>query len=456
MNHFAAITYSDVLQNLESRPIMPDRPPALDFTLRGLKRIGIGPHEVLNAVKGDLNRVIVVAGTNGKGSVSATLDALFTAAGERTGLYTSPHLTEYTERIRIGGQDISRELFAQAFAKVAEKTSDLKLSHFEMLTLMAAWVFFSGEAVPPVERAIFEVGVGGLWDSTNAIPHGVAVIATLGKDHEKLLGHTLNEIAVNKFGIIPEKSRELPDGAWVYHLPIPEEVKPLARKTQERTQSRWVECANFKYSAKRGATQAGEAPTEAEFCARTPWGRTPPLRLPGFRGAQNTALALTVFAGLGEPLGYSTEKTLPALTQVRWPGRMERFDWANSRGERIPLYLSADHNPQGVDSLVELLPYYPRERLHVLAGVVHDKDLDGVLGPIFDLTEASVYLTEVSFRKRPLDQYGRWLEKASGAWAQPAQALREIGERAQPGDLIVVTGSAYLVGEVRGALHSER
>jgi dihydrofolate synthase/folylpolyglutamate synthase len=413
--------YQQVVQSLEQRGVMPDRAPSLEPTREGLRRLDLGPIGP--------ERVIIVAGTNGKGSVCATLEALLIAAGENVGLYTSPHLVETTERIRIGGVDVSQEVFCAAHDWVASKTEDLKLSHFEMLTLMAAWVFFSGIPAPAVKRAIFEVGLGGLWDSTNAIPHSTAIITSLGLDHQNILGNSLQEIARNKFGVVGA-------GMAVVHSPLPEAVKELAKQTQEQTRSRWIASAEFGHDV-----QTGDGAPRFEITTR--WGRAR-ISLPGKRGAQNTATALTAF----ETLGYEPSKYLHILKDVRWPGRMEKFEHPRSP---CPIYLSGDHNPQGVHSLLELLPFYRRKNLHIVVGIGKDKDLDGVLAPLFALHAASITLTEIPFRPRALADYGPWLDAAEAAIPDPKRALDHAIACATSEDMILVTGSLYLVGEIKKA-----
>jgi len=419
-------TYQNTVRELESRGIMPDRAPSLLPVSEGLKRI---LKKSLTAAK----KTIVVAGTNGKGSVCATLEALFLSAGESVGLYTSPHLEETTERIRLNGRDVSKELFCNAYNEVLKKTQDIQLSHFEMLTLMAAWLFYSGKIAPKVDRPIFEVGLGGKWDATNAIPHHNCVITSLGYDHQNLLGNTLEEIAGNKFGIISRL-------ASVVHSPLPKEVLELANTTRIKTKSHWVESASVSWKVEYEKTGP-------RFIIQTPWGEAP-LALAGPRAIENTATALTLF----KELGYSPEKHLSALSQVRWVGRMDQYNLYKGKSSPCPIYLSGDHNVDGIKSLLELLPYYPRNRLYILVGVVQDKDLNGILSPLSSIPNSSLFLTETSFRTRPLSQYDDWLTRADGSFKSPEDALLHLISIAKSNDMILVTGSLYLVGQLKKCL----
>ncbi len=417
------MNYQEVVQALEARGMMPDRPPSLEPMHEGLRLIGFDRYCF------SPDRVIVVAGTNGKGSTCASLEALLVRAGERVGLYTSPHLVETTERYRLNGVDISQEQFCLAYEQVERDTRSIALTHFELLTLMAAWHFCSGQAIKPVDWLILEVGLGGTWDATNAIPHSTSVITALGMDHENLLGSTIAEIAANKFGIVGP-------GNLVVHAPLPPEAKPVAEKVRAQTQSHWVESTSFEYSVR-----------SLVFLIKTRWGKTE-LALPGLRGAQNAALALTIC----DALGFNPEPLLPALPQVQWPGRMERVDM---KGAPCPVYLSGDHNPQGIASLLELLLYYPRTHLHVLIGVGRDKAFAQMMESLRGLSNSTLYLTETPYRGFALKEYGPTLTQVGGSWAEPLEAMKQVMQLAKPGEMILVTGSLYLVGKIRGAILEE-
>lgn len=416
-------TFADAIENLEKRGIMPLRVPSLEPTKEALRCLGLRFPE-------DGRRVIIVAGTNGKGSTSKTLEALLCSAGQRTGLYTSPHLVSYRERIRLAGEDLSEELFVQAWQVVADKTSHLFLSHFEMLTVMAAWVFFSGEVVPVVDYAVFEVGLGGTWDATNAIPHETCVICKLGFDHQEFLGDSLVEIASNKFGVIG-------DGAKVMHLPLPEEVETLRAEVQSRTNSRWSE-------SPPSALSIDTSERLPRFFLESKWGRAE-MSLPGRRGAENMNLALHVFA----EIGFDPKAHLSALKNVIWPARMQPVAMPDCP---CPVFLSGDHNEQGVESLLELLAHYRYRHLHMVIGVGAKKDLDSMMARLASLPRSSYFFTTAQFRGRQREQYGSWLDRSQGFFEDPMWALEEIGRRAHADDLCLVTGSLYLAGDVLTAL----
>lgn len=406
---------------LERRGIFPDRPPSLEPMHRALRRAGL-------ARRIDPARVIIVAGTNGKGSTCAFLEALLRGRGARVGLYTSPHLVRITERFRVDGQDISESRFTEAYARRRPVIEEEGLSHFEALTLMAAELF----AEENLDWMIFEVGLGGLWDATNAIPHRHVVLTPIDYDHENLLGRSLAEIARNKFGVVTE-------GARVSHAPLDPSLAELRAETERRTRSEWHPCLPWECGVR------SDAEGEPRFTLRCA-GAEVALPMPGRRAAENAALALSAYA----QLGGDAHAAAPALAHARWRGRMERVAWPGGPG---PLYLSGDHNPHGVRSLREILTHWPAGRWHILAGVGRDKDHAGILETLGQIPGARIYLTETPFKGRRLDEYGEWRAKAAGAWADPREALSRIArDHARPGERTLVTGSLYLVGAVLESL----
>ncbi len=424
-----SLEYRKIVTEIESLGIMPDRPPSLKPMRQALDLLIPKSSE---RILWRPEKTVVVAGTNGKGSVCATLETLFKAAGETVGLYTSPHLEETTERIRINGIQLTEDQFCQIYSEIKSHLGNMRLTHFETLTLMAAWSFFSGQLHPPVDRAIFEVGLGGKWDATNAIPHHHCVITQIGYDHQNLLGESLSEIASNKFGIIQKKS-------LVVHSALPQEIQSLATQIQNETQSNW-------HPAVPVSNRVEIDKAEPRFYIQSPWGEAR-ITLAGARGSENTATALTYF----QKCGYDPSLYLSSLSQIHWSGRMEHQPCFFSP---CPVYLSGDHNPDGIQSLIQLLPYYKRKRLFVLIGIGKDKNRDQILEPIFSLPETSIFLTETPFKPLSLQNYQNWLKLADGAEKNPADALRLILKRATQDDLILVTGSLYLVGLIKKLLRS--
>lgn len=367
----------------------------------------------------DPEKIILVAGTNGKGTTSATLTALLRFAGKKVGLYTSPHLVSVNERINCGN-DITNEEFERAFDYVhknAEK-SGIKLSHFEYLTLMAYYHFFVENSV---DYAVFEVGLGGLYDATNVIPHKTCVLTKIGFDHERYLGNKLTDIAKNKFGIIQNNS-----GQKVIHLPFDKEVKKLT----DDIEATFVECCQFDMFVD----------DEFSFAIETKYGKAK-LALLGKRACENTALALTVF----DELGYDPSKYLDCLAKVKWPGRMEKVV---IDGRQV--FLSGDHNEQGVDSLIEILSHFDYSNVHFIVGIANDKNYHEMLKKLSSVANGQIYLTETPYKTRPIKEYGEWLKNCAAYDANWEKLLNIIPKNDE--DLVIITGSLYLVGLVKSKL----
>ncbi len=429
------MTVEEVIHNLESRGVMPKRVPTLERMYQALARFDF-------KYPTDLRRVIVIAGTNGKGSTGRTLETLLRGAVQKTGLYTSPHIINTRERIRIQGHEINEDDFVRTFHAVESSVRDLELSHFEMLTVMAAHAFFSGDVEPVVDYAIFEVGLGGTWDATNAIPHKTCVICTLGFDHVEYLGSSLGEIAKNKFGIVTSN-------ADVYHLPLTSSLDGLQKQVQKQTSSRWWPAPAFSW-------RVDVADRFPRWFLKSKWGGTE-LALQGQRGAENSNLALHVFASLG----FDPKPHLSQLASVLWPARMQRIH-IEANGQNIrqngiqnplqniacPVFVSGDHNVQGVESLKLLLKSYRYNTLHLLIGIGTKKDLDPIMELFVSFPRAKLWLTTASFQGRTEEEFGSWKERAVGYFPQPMDALRAISHVAHENDLCVITGSLYLAGDI--------
>lgn len=368
--------------------------------------------------------VILVAGTNGKGTVAKTLETLlYRVSGGGVGLFTSPHLMKATERIRSFGRDLSEDEFIRAFELVEPLADEMALSHFEILTLMAAEIFFGKRVRPCVDWAVIEVGVGGRLDPTRLIPHEMSIVTALGLDHVDLLGPTLKSIAREKFAIVD-------DGVLV-HLALKDpELEAEAANACNGKNVKRVAVESHAYRVAPGPV----------WVVETPWGEAP-LSLLGRRAVENVSLALAAY----RELGFAPDEALPVLKKIEWPCRMERFQL---RGRTV--YLSGDHNLQGVASLCEILSHFQYESLQMVVGIGGRKDADGMLAELSRLPRVRLRLTTTTFRGQPLSAYGeKWLGQAFASDADPAMALERAIRESQPGDLIVATGSLYMTGDLR-------
>ncbi len=399
------MNFSDTVSYLENLVIMPK-------TMPGLEKIRSAVIEKNWFKNLDPRKIITVAGTNGKGTTCAVLESLLLSAGQTVGLYTSPHLIQTTERIRINGFDITENAFVQLFLKNKSLIDTYELSHFEALTLMAADHFFTDN----LDFIIFEVGLGGAFDATNIFPTGYSVITKLGLDHQNILGQTISDIARNKFGIIKN------DSIVVHHI-LPVEVE-----SQKNKNAKWIQ-----------ADPVQSVFENSQWHIQTKWGCVP-MNMPGHRSAENAGTALTLF----ETLGFDPQKHLQALNQIRWNGRMQKINWPNIEA---PIYLSGDHNIQGIDSLIEILKNYQWNQLHLIIGIGQDKACDEMFQKLMELPRSKIYLTETPFKGRKLNEYP--MDVIANAFEKNENAIRLLVQiKAEKNDMVVVTGSLYLVGQI--------
>ncbi len=388
-----------------------------------------GLEEVKNVIdKMQINfepkKIVVVSGTNGKGTTSMTLAHLLSAYGNAVGLFTSPHLVKINERIKIGYNtffsDISEQDFSDAFNYVQNIST--RLSYFEYLTCMACYYFFIRNQV---DYAIFEVGLGGTYDATNAIPHDTCIITKLGIDHEEYLGSTLKDIAINKFGIINNSSESKQN---VIHAPfLSDKVIALSKNYN----CNFIEACSFKLDCIKSSIP--------KFFMTTKYGKAE-LALPGKRACENTSLALTAL----DVLGYDPKVHIDTIQSVNWPGRMERMQI-----DCRDIMLSGDHNSQGIDSLLELLQYYEYDDIYFIVGIAYDKDFNAILQKLCDVGGSHLFLTETPIKTRKVMDYGQWAKICEEADPDWKMLLQKIPKNKK--SMIVITGSLYLVGAVKQA-----
>lgn len=407
---------------------MPKTMPGLDKIIRALVKTDWFS-------KVDPQKVVIVAGTNGKGTTSAALEALLLHAGQRVGFYSSPHLISTTERIRLNGQDISESEFLDLFHRCEDLIRDCELSHFEALTLMAGEYFFGSMNSLPLDFAILEVGLGGTYDATNAFPHKYVMLTKLGLDHVAILGSTIQDIARNKFGVVNKKS-------IIVHHVLPDEVMELKSRVQKETNSNWVETEK----AELTIDEMGSRPRY--FLKHTDIGMKFEINIPGARAAENIMTAATMFQILGFDLSHHVD----ALNQIRWAGRMQEVQIPSIQ---CPVYLSGDHNQQGVQSLVQTLAHYRFKRLHLVVGIGVDKKADEMFDLLNQLPNVIFYLTKTPFKGRSLNEYPDWVKQKSECQSENiSEVLKAVSQKAEAADLCVVTGSLYLVGEVLKTIRS--
>ncbi|MBV8629370.1 MAG: bifunctional folylpolyglutamate synthase/dihydrofolate synthase [Silvibacterium sp.] len=389
---------------------------------------------------------VLVAGTNGKGSTSATLASILTSAGYRTGLYTSPHLSRVNERVRIDREEISNDDFARLYFQVdncaqrlvAEGALRTHPSFFETMTALAFLAFVEKK----VDIAVLEVGMGGRLDATNIVEPLVSVLTDISLDHTEWLGPTISTITREKAGILRR------NGILVTLPQHPEANQTIGEVATELNvrgvnAAAWVPDRN---EAQKGSgyhvTVLGE-----NIEVRSP--------LAGAHQQRNTALAIAAATELRNNHSYNitAAQIAAGIALTQWPARMERL----SAPGRADVLLDVAHNPAGAWALRAALSHLDPEPHPITAvfGCLADKpimDIARILFPLFD----SVVLTEVnSPRRAPLPAMIA-AAKPTGVRIYTADDPRAALDQAwavTPIDgLVVVTGSVYLVGAVRSLL----
>lgn len=391
--------------------------------------------------------IIHVAGTNGKGSTSAMITKILQAAGLRVGLFTSPHLEVYNERIRIGDTLITdgelQTLLDTLWPAVeaAGRTSGVgQPTEFEVGTAIA----FAHFARQRVDAAVVEVGLGGRLDTTNVVNPMVSVITPIGKDHMDVLGYTLPLIAAEKAGIIKP-------GKPVVSAPQRAEVWPVLRATAEAKGSRLVEMGwDARFRARRISPSGGEF----DF-AGDRW-RLDGLRI-GLLGEHQVTNAATAVAACeiaaGAGLPVEAEHVRVGLAATRWPGRFEVFPGTPT------VVLDATHNAHGAWTLAQTIEQvFPGRRPVFVVGMLAEKQVDRALAHVLPLGGAAVCTRPSAWRTPPLPpaemarRAKRFVETVE-VIETPAEALARARELAGPDGLVCVWGSIYLMGEVRAGLN---
>ncbi|MDZ4802015.1 MAG: folylpolyglutamate synthase/dihydrofolate synthase family protein [Bryobacteraceae bacterium] len=363
--------------------------------------------------------VIHVAGTNGKGSTCAMIEAAARKAGYRTGLYTSPHLVEPTERIRINGKPVTREAFAKAFDVVhaanerllAAGRIETHTTYFETVTAMG----FLLMAQATVDLAIVEVGLGGRLDATNVVNPRLCVITSIDFDHEAWLGNSLEKIAAEKAGILK---------AGVPAVFSPQRPEALAVLEARATEL--------------GITPTQTAPAKAEVhatgCDFEAFGRTIHCPLAGAHQAINALTAVTALHQLG---------IAPDVSETQWPGRLQII-----HGKPLIL-LDGAHNPAGVRALAAHLErFYADRPITLIYGAMRDKSVQEITEILFPLADTVILTAPDSPRAVRPEALAAESDHPNILVLETAREALEHARNARPDDLVIITGSLYLVGEI--------
>lgn len=369
-------------------------------------------------------RWVHVAGTNGKGSTCAMIEAGLRAAGVRTGLYISPHLVEPTERIQIAGRQVTQEQFTSAFLRVHETAEsmlassglDMHPTYFETVTAMA-FVLFADEKLDTV---VLEVGLGGRLDATNVVTPELSVITPIDYDHQIFLGDTIQQIATEKAGILKpgvpavfaEQRREA-EAVLRAHAPAQYTLSrdwPIADLAMDARGSR------FRLSGPTGSVDI--------VCP-----------LAGEHQVENARVAAIALSQLGvSPAG---------MASTRWPARLERVS------ERPEIIIDGAHNPAGTRALAAYIRrFYSGRRIWLVYGALRDKAVAEMTSILFPLADRVILTAPANSRAMPPEDIA-----APGAHLthSVAEAIALLSG-APPEDVVFITGSLYLAGEAHALL----
>ncbi len=374
--------------------------------------------------------VIVVAGTNGKGSTCAMLESIARHAGYRVGLYQKPELVHFTERCRVNGEPVTAEALAVQFAAVEVARGDITLTQFEFSTLAIARLLSMTE----LDLVILEVGLGGRYDSVNAFDADCAVITSIDLDHTEYLGPDRESIGLEKAQIMR------PGKPVIVSDPVP--PKSVVAHAEAIGADLWLVGRDFNHSGDR-----------QQWAWSGRGRRYHGMSYPALRGANqliNAAGAIAALIAIRDRLPINAQAVRTGLALVELPGRFQIVPGQPA------LVLDVAHNPQAVAALalnLDAMGFFPRT--HAVFGVMADKDIAGLLAKIAPLVDVWHCCDLPNPRAARAEALADQVRAACGVrdvaihrHASPAEALRAAAEAADPVDRIVVFGSFYTVGGV--------
>jgi dihydrofolate synthase / folylpolyglutamate synthase len=391
-----------------------------------------------------------IAGTNGKGSTAAFVESILRHAGFRTGLNTSPHLERINERFRINGEEIRDAQFAETFTRIHSVIEELlaegKLrahpTYFECVTALA----FEAFAREHVEFGVIEVGLGGRLDATNIITPVLSIVTRIDFDHENFLGHSLQEIAREKAGILKH-------GVPVVSAPQLPEAREILRACATELHCPLVETGEA-FRVEQESIEAGCVRAQVtELATGTQFSLAP--QLPGRFQLQNALNALAAARLLqSKNFRVTNENIERGLAEAQWPGRLEKLQ------SRPDVYLDGAHNPGAARELTHFLEEnFAGRRIYLIYGAMRDKAVDEVTGLLFPLA------TEVIFTQpnNPRAVSATQLAQMAGHHASHFSVINNAEAafdravaNASPEDAIFITGSLYLVGQLRHSWNARR
>ncbi len=382
--------------------------------------------------------IITVAGTNGKGSCVALMQAILTAAGYRVGAYTSPHLIDYNERIQIVGKYVSDDALCEAFQRIEKERGEISLTYFEFATLAALLLFKQ----VPLDVIILEVGLGGRLDAVNCVDADIAVISMIDLDHMEWLGYTREQIAKEKAGIM-RPNKPCVFGDFIDSASVAKQAALLNTTLYRQGQQ-------FDYK-KQLSTWTWQSQQQTLMN----------LPLPGI-DLQNAATVLQVIELLANKFFITRSAIEKGLKSVFLRGRFQKIETAeNLTAKSIQLILDVAHNPAGGRCLAKRLAKEPcNGKTYAVVGMLADKDITQTLAPLVDLID-KWYLADLAASRGAmaiqlhscllnLNQHASSIYSLSS----PVLAVQKAYQAAQKGDRILIFGSFHTVGLVLETLTS--
>ncbi|HEX7401934.1 MAG TPA: folylpolyglutamate synthase/dihydrofolate synthase family protein [candidate division Zixibacteria bacterium] len=373
-----------------------------------------------------------IAGTNGKGSVAAMMHSIFCEAGYKTALYTSPHLVDFRERIKIGQDMIEKEYIFDFVRKLRDEIDKNGYTFFEVTTALAFQYF----ADKKVDVAVIETGMGGRLDATNLVNPLVSIITSIGLEHTEHLGNTIPQIAGEKAGIIKTGVHTITG------VSQPEALDVIKSVCAERGSELNVVQVKSNYSI----LEVSISGSKFNFSSEIDKYQGLELNLAGEHQVQNAAICLNAIGKLKQ-IGWKIDEQVVrnGLKKVYWRGRLEIF-----RKEPLVI-LDVAHNPAGIQTLINTLDrFFPEKKIIIIFGVMEDKDHGTMLKEVSKKAKFIV-LTKPDY-KRAADP--EVLEEAMKITNTPYEIIPHINQaylfalkNAKPDDIICITGSHFTVGE---------
>jgi dihydrofolate synthase/folylpolyglutamate synthase len=383
----------------------------------------------------DSFKSVHISGTNGKGSTAAMLSAVLKSAGFKVGLFTSPHIASFTERIRIDGGEISEGEVIALAEEVRGKAGGLNPTFFEVVTAMGFLHF----KIKGVDWAVVETGMGGRLDATNVIRPAAAVITSIALDHREFLGESIGEIAREKAGIIK-------GGVPVVTAPQdPAAMDMIEVAAGERGSPLYAAGRDFSFMIKT------EEPFQIRFDYQSGALRLPDIVLPlsGAYQALNASLAIKAFELVSGDARSARGIIRDGLSSLKWPGRLELV------AENPPVVIDGAHNPAAAEALASALKaglLKGGRKMVLVMGVMADKDLEGVMRPLLPLA-SEVIFTAPDYGRAAAPQELARCAGALGFKSKTAPSVKEAMRMARAfNSLVLVTGSFYTIGEAKEAL----